>query len=188
MRPVSLYKKSTAACPEEIDGCPIRPGFKNILRILKMTASPKYSGVMKYSKALEYFYAGEQPVGAFEKMMEFINMGQEDERSGETDGEPQIDFDFDANEIFCSFMAEYGINLLREDMHWYEFYALLNGLPSECALNRKIQLRFADLKGYRGKALEEMLAAKRRVQIPDRMMTPEEAAAEKAFEEKWGRL
>jgi len=186
---LSLYRKRAATCPEEICGCAINPGFKNILRILKMTTSLKYPDEIKYAKALKYFYNGKYPDKAFDRMMRFISAGQEPEQGMDEGGEPQMDFDFDADEIYCSFISEYGINLLRDgdELHWYEFLALLNGLPPECALNRKIQLRFADLKGLRGKELEDAQAAKERVQIPEEA-TPEEMEAERAFRNKWGRL
>lgn len=51
-------------------------------------------------------------------------------------------FEEDAPLIFAAFMECYGINLNRvKDLHWWEFRALLTGLPQNC--------RFAEVMGFR---------------------------------------
>ena len=54
-----------------------------------------------------------------------------------------IDFSEDAEYIYASFRQAYNINLHREQgkMHWHEFEALLNGLPSDTIMQRIIQIR-----------------------------------------------
>lgn len=54
-----------------------------------------------------------------------------------------FDFEVDAERIYASFRQAYGINLFEEQgkMHWHEFTALLNGLPSNTVLQRVIQIR-----------------------------------------------
>ncbi|MTD30157.1 Gp15 family bacteriophage protein [Planomicrobium sp. YIM 101495] len=54
-----------------------------------------------------------------------------------------IDFDKDADYIFASFQQAYNINLYKEQgkLHWHEFKALLNGLPSDTVMQRIIQIR-----------------------------------------------
>lgn len=54
-----------------------------------------------------------------------------------------IDFNKDAEYIFASFQQAYNINLYREQgkLHWYEFKALLSGLPSDTIMQRIIQIR-----------------------------------------------
>ena len=49
----------------------------------------------------------------------------------------------DADLIYASFLAEYDIDLIAEQgrLHWYKFQALLQGLSSECILQRVIQIR-----------------------------------------------
>lgn len=54
-----------------------------------------------------------------------------------------IDFEKDAEYIFASFKQAYGMNLYREQgkLHWHEFQALLNGLPTNTIMQRIIQIR-----------------------------------------------
>ena len=54
-----------------------------------------------------------------------------------------IDFEKDTDYIFASFQQAYNINLYKEQgkLHWYEFKALLNGLPSDTMMQRIIQIR-----------------------------------------------
>lgn len=61
----------------------------------------------------------------------------------EDKNERVIDFEVDSEHIYASFMQAYNINLFEQQgkMHWKEFLALLNGLPSNTILQRVIQIR-----------------------------------------------
>lgn len=54
-----------------------------------------------------------------------------------------IDLEQDAEYIYTSFIQAYNINLYKEHgkLHWHEFKALLNGLPSNTIMQRIIQIR-----------------------------------------------
>ena len=54
-----------------------------------------------------------------------------------------VDIDKDSEYIFASFKQAYNINLFKEQgkLHWHEFQALLNGLPSNTVMQRIIQIR-----------------------------------------------
>ncbi|MCM3110686.1 Gp15 family bacteriophage protein [Lederbergia lenta] len=56
---------------------------------------------------------------------------------------PFIDLDKDAEYIFASFQQAYKMNLYQEqgNLHWREFQALLNGLPSDTIMQRIVQIR-----------------------------------------------
>ena len=58
-------------------------------------------------------------------------------------GEPLIDLDQDAEYLYSSFIQAYGINLIQEQgkLHWYEFKALLNGLPENTIIKQIIHIR-----------------------------------------------
>lgn len=59
------------------------------------------------------------------------------------DNEHFIDLEQDAEYIFASFKQAYNMNLFHEQgkLHWHEFQALLNGLPSNTIMQRIIQIR-----------------------------------------------
>lgn len=57
--------------------------------------------------------------------------------------EPLIDLNQDAEFLYASFIQAYGINLIKEqgELHWYEFKALLNGLPEDTIIKQIIHIR-----------------------------------------------
>lgn len=57
--------------------------------------------------------------------------------------EPTVDFVEDAELIYASFRQAYGINLSKElgRLHWYEFIALLNGLPDGTIMHQVRSIR-----------------------------------------------
>lgn len=61
----------------------------------------------------------------------------------EENDERLIDFDDDANYIYASFMQAYGINLIAHQgkMHWKEFLALIDGLPSNTRMKEIMKIR-----------------------------------------------
>lgn len=84
----------------------------------------------------------------------FIHIEQEQAVQYDLEGNPMpakstgngadlINLEQDAEHIYASFMQAYNINLMREQatMHWREFQALLNGLPSNTIMQRIIQIR-----------------------------------------------
>lgn len=77
-------------------------------------------------KSIEYDLKGNPlPVKEDEEEESFINLEQ------------------DAEYIFASFQQAYGMNLYEQQgkLHWSEFQALLNGLPSDTIMQRIIQIR-----------------------------------------------
>lgn len=68
----------------------------------------------------------------------------------DNDEQPDMDYVEDYSFIKTSFRSDYGINLDKEDMHWWEFYDLLCGLSNSelgncCILNRIRNLRNYDV-------------------------------------------
>ena len=64
---------------------------------------------------------------------------------------PDMDFIEDYAYIKTSFRSDYGIKLDEENMHWYEFMEMMNGLSNSelgdcCILNRVRNLRNFDMK------------------------------------------
>lgn len=52
-----------------------------------------------------------------------------------------IDLKKDWQYIYAGFMQSYGINLFRDDLHYLEFLALLNSLPSNTRMSQIIDIR-----------------------------------------------
>lgn len=80
----------------------------------------------------------------------FYSRGElEGASAGQEGGKPApraFDFDQDANLIYAAFYAAYGISLTTvEFLHWWEFMALLEGLPENTLLKRIMYYRTVDI-------------------------------------------
>lgn len=58
-----------------------------------------------------------------------------------------VDFGYDAEEIYSSFMQAYGIDLvkMRGKMHWCSFIALFRGLPDDTPIKRIMNIRTREI-------------------------------------------
>ena len=78
-----------------------------------------------------------------ELALKFLSMNKEIE----TDEEPDMDFEQDYNLIWTSIYSEYnGLDIDKEEIHWWKFMDMLNGLSNSemgncCILNRIRNLR-----------------------------------------------
>lgn len=98
--------------------------------------------------------------------------------------EPDMDFIEDMDYIEASFMSDFGIDLTTEDMDWYKFTKLLNGLSSSelgnsCILNRIRAIRNYDLSTIKDKKERDKMAKlKKQVELkknkPENNLTKEQ--------------
>lgn len=108
----------------------------------------------------------ENRVLLLEKAKKYLLRGEEPSKE-----ESDIDFKNDMPYIKASFMSDYHIDLNEKDMHYYEFYDLLNGLSNSdmgncCILNRIRNLRNFDLSEIKDhKEREKIRKAKQLVAI-----------------------
>lgn len=124
----SLSRTKKKALPDtvEVDGSvyDIRPGFRNILKILRLQNDPDVLDGHKAELLRRWFFDGEAPEAWAEAFGHFVRAGDEPELPA---GERDFDYEFDAPEIYASFRQLYGIDLMDEDLHWWQFRALLGG-------------------------------------------------------------
>lgn len=109
----------------------------------------------------------------YEKLLElaqkYLSCGKEID--SKTNEEPDMDFIQDMPYIKASFRSDYNINLDDEEMHWWEFYELINGLSNSemgncCVLNRIRNLRTFDTKDIKDqKELAKINEAKKQVAL-----------------------
>jgi hypothetical protein len=129
------------ALPEEvsIDGAcfKINSDFRHMILFELAMQDPDLSSEEAAYIGLDLFYGEEIPDDlpqAVEALMWFYRQGKErevlDEEESEEVGteEPVFSYDEDAPYLFAAFMSQYGINLNREELHWWEFSALFKGL------------------------------------------------------------
>lgn len=121
-----------------------------------------------------------------ELLVKYLQCGKEPEQVKEmdeilTEREPDMDYSYDMGLIIASFISDYNIDLSdssNDDMHWWKFIDLLNGLSPKSALSRVREIRNKDLSDYKDspKAMEELIQAKRLVALPEKITESEREA------------
>lgn len=124
----------------------VHTSFKNWLRIEKIISS--YSeDEKKVAKALKLCYKEELPpniVSSFLGMMVFLNRGTELAVPQGEKTEPLFSFSDDADIIYSAFYSKYGIDLNKEDMHWYKFCTLFSTLSLDNPFQSTLKIRTLD--------------------------------------------
>lgn len=101
----------------------------------------------------------------YEKLLEiaktYLSCGKELETKHHE--EPDMDYIQDMDYIEASFMSDYHIDLSNEEMHWYKFTNLMNGLSNSelgnsCILNRIRNIRTMNLSDIKDKKERDRLA------------------------------
>lgn len=177
---LSSTKKKALPDTVEVDGSvyDIRPGFRNILKILRLQNDPDVLDGHKEELLRRWFFDGEAPEAWAEAFGHFVRAGDEPELPA---GERDFDYEFDAPEIYASFRQLYGIDLMDAELHWWQFRALLGGcFLCRCALSEKIRLRHLDVSKCEDKAAAQR--AKDAAAIPDAVGIDERLLTEQVRE------
>lgn len=90
--------------------------------------------------------------------------------------EKDMDYTQDMNLIISSIWSEYGIDITKEKIHWWTFFDLLNGLSSDCALNKVRDIRSKDINKIKDKEERDEYIKLKEVWALDKTkeMTPEQ--------------
>ena len=102
------------------------------------------------------FYRGSVPDDindAVRGMINFYLCGEQHDSKNTGDNSRRRCYDFgeDWKYISAAFRQQYGVDLVRSDMHWYEFSALFSGLTDETEFVKIMQYRCTDLKKIKNK-------------------------------------
>ena len=142
-------------CFIEVDGkrYPINTNFKVAIKCNEIAENDKI-GKMERSLAIIYLLFGEEALNDYkhydkilELALKYLLCGKE---KVPNDGEPDMSFTEDYSYIKASFRSDYGMDIDKEDIHWWEFCDLMNGLSNSemgncCILNRVRRLRNYDI-------------------------------------------
>lgn len=140
--------------PEEYEGIPISADYRNMIQVDLILHDPTINETEKIIAALYQLYPDlPGDVGkAVEGLVWFYTRGDtagdSKDRGAKKAPKKAFDFEQDANLIYAAFYATYGISLTTVDfLHWWEFMALLEGLPETTLMQRVIYWRTVDVNG-----------------------------------------
>lgn len=82
-------------------------------------------------------------------------------------------FEYDAEYIYAAFWSQYGIDLQKEDLHWWQFLALFRALSEENEICRIMKIRAVELDSKMSKEeRERYIKLKRLYALPDERSEP----------------
>lgn len=175
----------------EVDGVviPIDTSFKTGLRCMEVIEN---DGISDQERALAIIFllTDDIPNVNLTKLLQvlskYLQCGQDKVERHSTVKDMNLEQDY--KYIIASFMHDYRIDLSKEDMHWWRFMELLNGLSGECILNRVRDIRTMDLSIYKdAKTRERILKARKQVALKIKHTeTEEEKEHREKFEAHFG--
>lgn len=140
--------------PEEYEGIPISADYRNMIQVDLILHDPAINETEKIVAALYQLYP-DLP-GDIHKAVEGLvwfytrgnAVGDGKDSGTKKAAKKAFDFEQDANLIYAAFYAIYGISLTTVNfLHWWEFMALLEGLPETTLLQRVMYWRTVDVNG-----------------------------------------
>ena len=133
--------------PVKILGLEIDCGFKKWLKFGCIWADD-LTIIEKKNLAFRYILKSIPPepeqVKWLTEMFWFYRCGKEI-RDTECSKEKVLDWEKDSATIWADFRGYFGIDLDKENFHWWEFMALFESLPKDCAIKRIMGIRAIDL-------------------------------------------
>jgi hypothetical protein len=154
---------------------PISSDFGAMLKLEEIFSSEELTDEEKAAQALKLFYGciPEPLEEAVAQMCLFWRCGrQEQEGRGQAVGEgayqpPIYSFTHDAGLIYGAFLTQYGIDLSRKSLHWWQFMALFESLEDDRVLKEVMRCRAVEIKGDMPQAQKDYYnAMKRRYAMP----------------------
>jgi len=162
----------------EIDGklYKINTDYKYALICFKIIDDPLISDIERAIAVVSVLFGREDKDGnvigipdnldvALQKASFFLSCGKE--TNNIKDVKKDMDFDYDKEFIYASFISDYKIDLETENMHFWKFCSLISGLTEDSILNRVRDLRNTNLSDYKdSKTRSKLQEAMERVALP----------------------
>ncbi len=166
----------------------INTDFRIALKCDEIFRDPKIGNYEK-TLAIIYLLLGEEGLSDYKNQGEIIKLltkyltCNRTEKVNDYDKEPSMDFEQDAGYIKASFMSDYKIDLDKEEMHWWQFHDLLEGLTENSVLSRVRTIREEPLSNKKGQEKARWEEAKATVALVHKK-TDYEKKIDKYWEEK----
>lgn len=181
--------------PREWHGYPVDMDFQTGIQISQCLTDADLSNEERAATAVALIFPEQYPTDAQElqKALEWYlngwNHDQVSSKKKESKSTELMDFDIDQWRIYAAFRQQYGINLNRQRLHFWEFMGLLSNLE-ECAFTRVISIRDKKVTSKMSKEEKDAyVKAKKMYAIcKEEVETEEEKADREAAIEEFNRL
>lgn len=135
--------------PQEWEGIPIDSDFQIGIQMFWALGDEKLSNMERINIAGQLLFGEEMP-GDYNRVVQGINwfLGgwNTDNIPKDKVEQPVMDYQQDQWRIWTAFLRQYGINLNRKRLHFWEFMALLRNLD-ECSFTRVVDIRTKPITG-----------------------------------------
>ena len=131
------------ALPWEWNGYPVDMNFDTGIKVSQCLADEELTNEERISTALYLIFpegAQLDADSATEALRWYLNGWNHDNTGKKKDEAVVMDFDIDQWRIYAAFRAQYGINLNRASLHFWEYMGLLSNL-TECAFTQVVSIR-----------------------------------------------
>lgn len=156
----------------------INTGFRTSVLFELLVRDKKIPDPAKIIGMLQLYYP-QEPADkdeAIKKILWFYNCGKQEEKKEERNKTAKdfrqdkalYSFEQDAPLIYAAFLAEYGIDLQDiEDLHWWKFSALFDGLSDDRKIRQVMRIRGMDTSGLSTKEIKRINDLKKYYALKD---------------------
>lgn len=177
--------------PESYKGYPLNTDFRVGIKLTLLSEDTAFPEDLRLLKAFDLLYKAKVPdiETAYAGLVWFLSTGKSevyyaDIEPEKPDTERCIDFEYDATDIWAAFMSR-GIDLRKENMHWFAFMSLIPYL-GDCPLTQRMSYRATDLNELKGSTREYYAKLKNRYRIRKPLTREEYDLAMKEAEDTLG--
>jgi hypothetical protein len=143
----------------------VNSAFDTVLEIQRLYREEELSDVDKVNQALRMLLVRERSMNRLNilersELLNEIYKQCVNTRKHPPTGQklPCLDFEYDGDYIFASFMLDYGIDLIEQQgiLPWKKFLALFQGLSEKSKIREVMRIRNMDVPEYNGKNTKEI--------------------------------
>lgn len=143
----------------------VNPAFDTVLKIQNLFAEEKLTEWEKVDQALNLLVinrrklkclSGQDKVKLLDEIYkQYVNTRKHPPTRKKT---RVLDFEYDGEYIYASFMLDYGIDLIEEQgrLPWKKFIALFQGLSESTKIREVMKVRGMDIPKYTGKNMKQI--------------------------------
>ncbi len=143
---IALYEGLPETVEVQGEAYSIWTDFRDWIAFEMMLLDDDVTDLEKLSLMLAWYKAEipQDAQAAVDALLTFFNGGSEPSPGARGDGKRVYDYAQDAELIYAAFRQAYGIDLAKDPLHWWEFRALMSGIPESTRMAAVMGIRAAD--------------------------------------------